>query len=197
MPCVLQARKQSVPAMATHASTDHFERFGIPRSFDMDLGVLDSRYRELQRTVHPDRFASAGEAERRLSMQQTSAINEGYQTLKDPLRRGRHLLELSGYNLGDEPHTTRDTAFLMEQMELRESLGEVRGNSDPFAALENIMDRIAEDIVTLQSQLRENFERASVADLEAAASALMKMQFYRRLQEEVMDLEAALEDELV
>jgi len=80
---------------------------------------------------------------------------------------------------------------------LRESLGEVRGNSDPFAALENIMDRIAEDIVTLQSQLRENFERASVADLEAAASALMKMQFYRRLQEEVMDLEAALEDELV
>ena len=197
MPCGLQARKQSVPAMATHASTDHFERFGIPRSFDMDLGVLDSRYRELQRTVHPDRFASAGEAERRLSMQQTSAINEGYQTLKDPLRRGRHLLELSGYNLGDEPHTTRDTAFLMEQMELRELLGEVRGNSDPFAALENIMDRIAEDIVTLQSQLRENFERASVADLEAAASALMKMQFYRRLQEEVMDLEAALEDELV
>ena len=197
MTCGLQVRKQSVSAMATHASTDHFERFGMPRSFDMDLGVLDSHYRELQRTVHPDRFASAGEAERRLSMQQTTAINEGYQTLKDPLKRGRYLLELSGYNLEDEPHTTRDTAFLIEQMELRESLGEVRGNSDPFAALANIMDRIAEDIVTLQSQLRENFERASVADLEAAASALMKMQFYRRLQEEVLDLEAALEDELV
>jgi molecular chaperone HscB len=183
--------------MTTHASTDHFERFGMPRSFDMDLGVLDSRYRELQRTVHPDRFASAGEAERRLSMQQATAINEGYQTLKDPLKRGRYLLELSGYNLGDEPHTTRDTAFLMEQMELRESLGEVRGSSDPFAALENIMQRIASDIVNLQAQLRENFERASVTDLEAAAAALMKMQFFRRLQEEVMDLEAALEDELV
>ena len=144
----------------------------------MDLGVLDSRYRELQRSVHPDRFASAGEAERRLSMQQATAINEGYQTLKDPLKRGRYLLELSGYNLGDEPHTTRDTAFLMEQMELREALGEVRGSGEPFAALESIMDRIA-------------------ADLESAAAALMKMQFFRRLQEEVMDLEAALEDELV
>jgi len=163
----------------------------------MDLGVLDSRYRELQRSVHPDRFASAGEAERRLSMQQATAINEGYQTLKDPLKRGRYLLELSGYNLGDEPHTTRDTAFLMEQMELRESLGEVRGSSDPFAALESIMQRIASDIVDLQAQLRENFERASVTDLEAAAAALMKMQFFRRLQEEVMDLEAMLEDELV
>jgi len=103
---------------------------------------------------------------------------------------------LSGYNLGDEPHTMRDSAFLMEQMELREALGEVRASSDPFAALESIMDRIATDIVALQAQLRENFEHAAEADLEAAADALMKMQFFRRLQEEVMDLEAALEDEL-
>ena len=159
--------------------------------------MLDSRYRELQRSMHPDRFASAGEAERRLAMQQATSINEGYQILKDPLKRGRYLLELSGYNLRDEPHTTRDTAFLMEQMELREALGEVRGSSDPFAALEGIMDRIATDIVTLQSQLREYFEHGSAADLESAAATLMKMQFFRRLQEEVMDLEAALEDELV
>ena len=162
----------------------------------MDLGLLDSRYRELQRSVHPDRFASAGEAERRLSMQQATAINEGYQVLKDPLKRGRYLLELSGYNPGAEPHTPRDAAFLMEQMELREALGEVRGSSDPFAALESIMDRIAADIVNLPSQLRENFGRGSATDLESAADTLMKMQFFRRLQEEVMDLEAALEDEL-
>jgi len=169
----------------------------MPRSFDMDLGMLDSRYRELQRSVHPDRFASAGEPERLLSMQQATAINEGYQTLKDPLKRGRYLLELSGYNLGDEPHTTRDTVFLMEQMELREALAEVRSSSDPFAALQVIMDRVAVDIVALQGQLRDNFERATGEDLEAAAGALVKMQFFRRLQEEVMDLEAALEDELV
>jgi len=183
--------------MDMNAATDHFQRFGMPRSFDVDLAVLDSRYRDLQRTVHPDRFASAGEQERRLSMQEATAINEGYQTLKDPLKRGRYLLELSGYSLENEPHTTRDTAFLMEQMELREALGEVPGSSDPFAALDSIMDRIAADIVTLQSQLRDNFERATAADLDAAAEALMKMQFFRRLQEEVLELEAALEDELL
>lgn len=193
----LQDRTQSVSAMATHAPTDHFQRFGMPRSFDVDLSELDTRYRELQRTVHPDRFASAGEAERRQSMQQTTTINEGYQTLKDPLKRGRYLLQLSGYDLGNEPHTTRDAAFLMEQMELRESLGEVRASSDPFAALEAVMDRIAADIVNLQAQLREHFGPATAPDLEAAATDLMKMQFFRRLQEEVMDLEAELEDELV
>lgn len=169
----------------------------MPRSFDVDLAVLDARYRELQRTVHPDRYASAGETERRLSMQQATILNEGYQTLKDPLKRGHYLLQLSGYSPGDKPHTLHDTTFLMEQMALREALDEVRDSGDPFAALESIMSRIATDIVDLQAQLRENFEHDSESDMQAAAVALMKMQFFRRLQEEVMDLEAALEDELV
>jgi len=169
----------------------------MPRSYDVDLGTLNSRYRELQKTVHPDRFASAGETERRLSMQEATAINEGYQTLKDPLKRGRYLLQLCGYNLDNEPRTTRDTDFLLEQMELREALADVRASSDPFAALDVLMDRIATDIVSLQAQLRENFDNVAGDDLAAAADALMKMQFFRRLQEEAMDLEAALEDELL
>ena len=75
-------------------------------------------------------------------MQQATQINEGYQTLKDPLRRGRYLLELGGYQFDDEHRTTSDAAFLMEQMELRELLSEVREAEDAFAALGKIMDRI-------------------------------------------------------
>jgi molecular chaperone HscB len=146
--------------------------------------------------MHPDRFVNASDQERRLSMQQATRINEGYQTLRDPLKRGRYLLELSGYRFDDQHHTTSDTAFLMEQMELREALAEVRGADDPFGALETIMERIATDIVALLMQLQDNFAAADADNLEAAAEALMKMQFFRRLQEEVMDLEATLEDEL-
>ena len=83
--------------MAADLSTTHFELFGLPLSFDVDMGQLDSRYRELQRTVHPDRFANASDQERRISMQQATQINEGYQVLKDSLRRGRYLLELCGH----------------------------------------------------------------------------------------------------
>ena len=182
--------------MAADSSTTHFELFGLPQSFEVDLGLLDTHYRELQRTVHPDRFVTASDQERRLSMQQATRINEGYQTLRDPLKRGRYLLELSGYRFDDQHHTTSDAAFLMEQMELREALAEVREADDSFGALEVIMDRISRDIVALLAQLQDNFTVSDSHSLEAAAEALMKMQFFRRLQEEVMDLEADLEDEL-
>lgn len=181
--------------MAVDLSSTHFGLFGLPQSFTVDLAQLDSRYRELQRAVHPDRFVNASDQERRLSMQQATRINEGYQVLKDPLRRGRYLLELSGYTFNDEHHTTSDAAFLMEQMELRETLGEVRAAADPFAALGSVIDRVTNDFDGLAGELQALLE-ADETDHDAVADTLMKMQFFRRLDEEAQELEAALEDEL-
>jgi len=182
--------------MAADLSTTHFELFGLPQSFEVDTEQLDSRYRELQRTVHPDRFANASDLERRISMQQATQINEGYQTLKDPLRRGRYLLELGGYQFDDEHRTTSDAVFLMEQMELRELLGEVREAEDAFAALGKIMDRIDADADALVAVLQRLFAEAVPGASEQIADALTKMQFFRKLQEEAMELEVILEDEI-
>jgi molecular chaperone HscB len=182
--------------MAAELSTTHFELFGLPQSFDVDATQLDSRYRELQRTVHPDRFVGASDLERRISMQQATQINAGYQILKDPLRRGRYLLELGGYHLDDEHHTISDVEFLMEQMELRESLGEVREADDVFAALGKIMERIAVDIEGLVTALQGQFADGDQYDHDRVADILTKMQFFRKLQEEAMELEVTLEDEM-
>jgi molecular chaperone HscB len=175
-------------------SSTYFELFALPQSFLVDLGQLDERYRELQRTVHPDRFVNATDQERRLSMQLATRINEGYRTLKDPLRRGRYLLELDGHVFDDEQHTTSDTGFLMEQVALREALAEVRAADDPLDVLSGIMDRIAADFDDLTGELQQRLGSASKDG--AAAETLMKMQFFRRLHEEAQELEAALEDEL-
>ncbi len=182
--------------MAADLSTNHFELFGLPQSFEVDTEQLDSRYRELQRTVHPDRFANASDLERRISMQQATQINEGYQTLKDPLRRGRYLLELGGYQFDDEHRTTSDAVFLMEQMELRELLGEVREAEDAFAALGKIMDRIDADADALVAVLQRLFAEAVPGASEQIADALTKMQFFRKLQQEALELEVTLEDEI-
>ena len=182
--------------MAADHSTTHFERFDLPQSFDVDATLLDERYRDSQRAVHPDRFVNASDQERRLSMQQATLLNEGYQILKDPLRRGRYLLELQGYRFDDEHHTTSDTAFLMEQMELRETLGEVREAGDSFALLGEIMERIDADIDQLVSELRQQLGSGAAADLQQAADCLTRMQFFRKLQDEAMKLEVELEDEL-
>ena len=182
--------------MAAESSTTHFELFGLPQSFDVDQALLDHNYRELQRNTHPDRFVNASDQERRISMQQATQINEGYQVLKDPLKRGRYLLELAGRVHDDERNTTSDTEFLLEQMELREALADVRSSDDAFQALGQLMDRIAQNSKLLVDDLQVHFGKADVASHDAAAIALTKMQFFRRLQEEAGEIEADLEDEL-
>lgn len=182
--------------MAADHSTTHFERFDLPQTFDVDVALLDERYRDCQRAVHPDRFVNATDQERRLSMQQATLLNEGYQVLKDPLRRGRYLLELLGYRFDDERHTTSDAVFLMEQMELREALADVREADNAFVVLGEIQDRIDADIEQLVTELQQQLLNAATTNLERAADCLTRMQFFRKLQDEAMELEVELEDEL-
>ena len=100
---------------AADLSSSFFALFDLPVSFDVDLDELSARFREAQRAVHPDKFASASEAERRLSVQLATRLNEAYRTLKDPLLRGRYLLEQRGVDLDDQD-TAFDNGFLMAQM---------------------------------------------------------------------------------
>ena len=50
-------------------ASDDFELFGVPRRFEQDRAVLDTRWRALQAEVHPDRYAAQGQAAQRLAMQ--------------------------------------------------------------------------------------------------------------------------------
>src|SRR5438874_9763770 len=109
---------------------NHFELFGLQPAFTVDEAALERSYREIQARVHPDRFAHAGDAERRASLQWTTRVNEAYRTLKDPVQRGKHLLELQGVDVGFETNTQMPTDFLMQQLELREELDSVVKKKD-------------------------------------------------------------------
>ena len=105
---------------------DDFELFTLTRGFAQDRAVLDARWKALQSQVHPDRFASEGAAAQRVAMQWAIRVNEAYQRLKDPLKRAAYLCELNGQAIGAENNTAMPAAFLMQQMEWRESLDEAR-----------------------------------------------------------------------
>ena len=98
-------------------NADHFSLFNLPRTFRLDASLLDQRYREIQAQVHPDKFAHAGAAEQRLSLQWAMRVNEAYQTLKRPLLRAQYLLKLAGNEIDAENNTAMPSEFLMEQME--------------------------------------------------------------------------------
>ena len=80
----------------------------------------------------------------------------------------------------------------MEQIQLREQLSEVRDNSDPFAALEQLRIGVEQAFVLLQNQFA--FEYQSNNDSEAF-NTVTKMQFSSKLLYEIQQLEADLEDE--
>ncbi|MBS0292948.1 MAG: Fe-S protein assembly co-chaperone HscB [Proteobacteria bacterium] len=104
--------------------SDDFQLFGVARGFAQDRAVLDARWKDLQREAHPDRFAAQGAAAQRVAMQWSVRINEAYQRLKDPLKRAAYLCELHGAPIRAEDNTAMPAAFLMQQMQWREALGE-------------------------------------------------------------------------
>jgi molecular chaperone HscB len=175
--------------MQADLSKNYFELFGLPVTFDLDVADLAARYRDLQRRFHPDRFASASGPERRLSLQLTAQVNAAFQTLKDPVARARYLLGLQGIDTGEDTDTAMDTAFLMEQMELRESLAEAREAADRHARLESLRQRVEGEFETRTALLRTRFAENSEPARRQARNLVREMQFLQKLAHEVEELE--------
>ncbi len=167
---------------------DCFSLFDLPPAFDIDVDALTARYRRLQQLIHPDRYSTAGEQARRLAAQRAARINAAYQTLKDPLARARHLLELRGADV--EKTGTVEPEFLMEQMALRERLAALRAGG----SREALRDLLA-DIDHRQQACCQRLGRALREDaLDTACRLYQEFQFLRRLHEEALDLEERMGD---
>jgi len=177
--------------MQVDFSNNYFELFELPVQFDVPQDQLDTRFRSLQRFLHPDKFASASDAERRWSMQAASFVNEAYQSLSTPIKRASYLLSMNGISLDEETDTQMSPMFLMEQMELREALGDAPDAADPYAAL----DKIAAQLNDGRSSSADAFSKAaSQEDWAQARTVVRQWQFLEKLTSEVQSLEARLDD---
>ncbi len=176
--------------MTVNLNQNHFELFGTAERFRLDSAALDSRFLELQREVHPDRFAAASQAEQRVSMQLSTRVNEAYQTLKSPLRRAAYLLRLRGINPEFETNTAMPAEFLIEQLKLHEALEETVAAND------------VERLAGLSAELRKERDRLLArieAQLDAqdawaeAAATLRQLMFLEKFGEEIGAAEEQME----
>ncbi len=161
---------------------NHFELFGLAPAFALEAEALERSYRDIQSKVHPDRFAHAGDAERRASLQWTTRVNEAYRTLKDPVQRARHLLELRGVDVAFETNTAMPADFLVQQMALRESLEEAVETKDG-ASLDSLRKGLAEEKRRLEKQLGESIDANN--DYAGAAGLVRKLMFLDKLDTEI------------
>ncbi|MFJ2987560.1 Fe-S protein assembly co-chaperone HscB [Collimonas sp. NPDC087041] len=168
---------------------NHFELFQLPQRFTLDTSALEQAYHEVQNQTHPDRFVNATSAEKRVAMQWTTRANEAYQTLKSPFKRAAYLCELNGVELEVESNTAMPTAFLMQQMEWRETLDDARAEKN-LAALEQLDEE-------LRAARRADLQRIGVlldaGDFQQAAQYVRQLMFLEKFGEEIGNAFAVLE----
>ena len=158
---------------------NHFELFGLTPAYALDTESLERSYREIQSRIHPDRYAHAGDAERRASMQWTTRVNEAYRTLKSPVQRAKYLLEMNGVDVQFETNTQMPSAFLLQQLELREALA---GAKQP-AALDALLAEVRQQQRLHEDALVQLIDARK--DHAAAASEVRKLMFLDKLAAQI------------
>ena len=176
------SKTSAAAGKALTSSGSFFELFGLAPAFTLDAEALEQSYREIQSQVHPDRFAHAGDAERRASLQWTTRVNEAYRALKSPVQRASHLLSLHGVDVAFETNTAMPQNFLMQQMELRETLEDAVATKN-LAALASLQSNIERDKASLEQQIGAAIDERK--DYAAAAGLVRELQFLEKLEAEI------------
>jgi molecular chaperone HscB len=176
---------------------DPFTTLGLARRYDLDQAELERKYRDLQRTLHPDRHTNAPASERRMTLQKAVEVNEAYRTLRDDQRRAEAILAALSSEAGVpsvDPSEKADPELLMEMMELRESLSEAKASRDAAEVA-----RLAKRVAAERSAARERLTRAFAAvpapppseALVPLRALISRLKYYQRFLDEV----AVFEDE--
>lgn len=176
--------------MQVDLTRNYFELFELPVQFEVDSEYLTSRFRALQKALHPDRFAGATDVEKRWSVQAASFVNEAFQTLNKPIKRASYLLSLNGISIDEETDTQMSPSFLMEQMELREALEDAPQSNEPFVALDKLSGQLK---VGSEQQAVAFGNAVATSDWQAGRTVVRQWQFLDKLQKEVKDAEERLD----
>lgn len=156
------------PAPAIPRNADYFSFLGLPRKLMISGDDLEQRFRGLSRQYHPDYFYNAPPAERRMSLERSSYLNDAYRTLKNPIARLEYLLQLEGFAAKSPEEASKQVPpdLLEEVFSLNEELDEIRdmraGGAPPAqiaARLEQARGPIDAKRAAHESQLEQLFAR--------------------------------------
>jgi molecular chaperone HscB len=197
-------------------SIDFFTLFNLPRHLHLDLAALEKTFYAQSRKLHPDRFASRPPAEQAAALAASSALNDAYRTLRDPILRTEYLLALEGIQLEEQSRAATDAAkatgtakkqvappdLLEEAFELNMALEELKFGDDPDAReqLEAARTKFTAMLAAIQQDLEALWtawdtavdaddSAAKTATIAAMVALLNRRSYIRNL---VRDVTAAL-----
>jgi molecular chaperone HscB len=172
---------------------DYFSYLGLPRRLGLDAAVLERRFRELSRQVHPDYFYNAPAAERLASLERSSYLNDAYRTLRNPASRVEHLLAIEGLPpaRSDEGSVKVPPSLLEEVFALNEELDEIRELRESGADAERLRARLAAAKRPIEAK-RDEHERdlqqlSAKWDNQEAASSTERRSTLDALRERLLE----------
>jgi len=172
---------------------DPFETLGVEARFSLDMRAVEQRHRDLSKTLHPDRYAGASAAERRMALGRAIDVNEAWRALRDPIRRAEALLSRAGVAVGETAEPKPSPDLLMEMMESREELAAAarRKDSSKVARLGEAMRGRYETVIERLGRALDE-AGSDPQKIGAALPWLGELRYLRRFLDEV----SAIEEEL-
>ena len=161
-------------------SRNHFDLLGLPPGFRVDAEALERAYRDLQRSVHPDNFARASDAQKRLALQASARANEAYRTLRDPVARAEYVLALRGVDAASETDTRLPVEFLTRQLERREAAEEAKDAHDDRA-----LGALIDDVRREAAEARDEVARLLDASDPATPMRVREWRFLVKLADDL------------
>ena len=161
---------------------DYFALFQLKPQFKIDRQALESAYLTVQQKVHPDMHAQASDSDKRVSMQLSALANSAYRTLMNPIQRGLYMCARNGVDPQLETNTAMPAQFLMQQMEWRETLDDVR---DQPSELDQLYKEVEQTRANLLKEVELAIDEAS--DFELAAKQLRALLFIDKFSVELED----------
>lgn len=141
---------------------NYFDVFGLPLDrLVIDIPQLEKRFLELSRKYHPDRFASKSPLENQIAHEYSSAVNNAYRTLKEPVSRAKYVVERQLGSIEEKSaHVPPAMAeFFFEIHDVLDTIRESNGNA-PESALKEVQKAeqdLREKVQQLESDLQQQF----------------------------------------
>jgi molecular chaperone HscB len=161
---------------------DYFALFQLKPQFKIDRQALESAYLTVQQKVHPDMHSQASDSDKRVSMQLSALANSAYRTLMNPIQRGLYMCGRNGVDPQLETNTAMPAQFLMQQMEWREALDDVR---DQPSKLDELYKEVELTRANLLKEVEATIDQAN--DFELAATQLRALLFIDKFGAELED----------
>jgi molecular chaperone HscB len=150
---------------------DLFELFSLSKEFYLDLERLDSKYFELQKKYHPDKYGADDIS---------THVTKSYQILKSPLLRAQYLLSLENIivNSEDKDSIKPSPEMLEMILDAREELSLFK-KKDEYENFRKEKTILKDQLIT---KISDNFLHKNYQE---AASQTIHLRYVMKLLEEI------------